>query len=396
MGHPEIAGGASLSQMRRLSRLAQRVAAFVMALLLVTGGANAHEVNPSIADVTVTPERVEIVATVSVEAWLAGVDLASVTDTNASPRADEYDRLRALPPAEIEALVQAEWNRLATGFRIAVGDTALVPALVTVGVADAEDASLPRQTRLVVVADLPPDDTPVTVGWVAQYGPLILRQQGAVLAEGQDPYSAFLDGGAVSTPMPRTGAAQDTALTSFAKYVWTGFQHILPKGLDHILFVLGLFFFSLHLRPLLYQVTAFTAAHTLTLALATLDIVSVPASIVEPLIALSIAYVAVENIFHRRINRLRVAVVFGFGLLHGLGFASVLGDIGLSPGHFLASLIAFNIGVELGQLAVILVAFLTVGLWFGKRPWYRARIAVPASAGIAVMGLWWFIERTFL
>ncbi len=382
--------------MRRLSRLARWLGAIVILLVAFARGALAHEVNPAIADVTITPERVEIVATVPAEAWLAGVDLSSVTDTNASPRAEEYDRLRALPAGELEALVRAEWGNLASGFRIAAGEAALAPVLAEIVVGEAEDDSLPRLTRLTVTAALPPDGTAVTVGWAPRFGPLILRQQSAVLAEGEEPYSAFLDGGAASAPMPRTGAAQETALASFANYVWTGFLHILPKGLDHILFVLGLFFFSLKLRPLLYQVTAFTAAHTLTLALATLGIVSVPASIVEPLIALSIAYVAVENIFHRRISRLRVAVVFGFGLLHGLGFASVLGDIGLSPGHFLASLIAFNIGVELGQLTIILVAFLSVGLWFGQKPWYRARIAVPASAGIAVMGVWWFVERTFL
>lgn len=382
--------------MRRLSRLTPWLGAIVILLGAFARGALAHEVNPAIADVTVTPEQVEIVATVPAEAWLAGVDLSSVTDTNASPRAEDYDKLRALPPDEVEALVRAEWDSLASGFRIAAGEAALAPVLVEIVVGEAEDDSLPRLTRLTVTAALPPDGTAVTVGWAPRFGPLILRQHGAVLAEGEEPYSAFLDGGAVSASMPRTGAAQETALASFANYVWTGFLHILPKGLDHILFVLGLFFFSLKLRPLLYQVTAFTAAHTLTLALATLGIVSVPASIVEPLIALSIAYVAVENIFHRRISRLRVAVVFGFGLLHGLGFASVLGDIGLSPGHFLASLIAFNIGVELGQLTIILVAFLSVGVWFGQKPWYRARIAVPASAGIAVMGVWWFVERTFL
>ena len=396
MGHPEAAGGASLSQVRRLSRPARWLVGFVIGLLAVVQGALAHEVNPAIADVTVTPERVEIVASVPAEAWLAGVDLSSVTDTNASPRAEDYDRLRTLPSGELEALVRAEWDRLAEGLRIAAGKTALTPVLAGVAVGEAEDDSLPRLTRVTLTAALPPDGTPVTVGWVPRYGPLILRQQGAVLAEGEEPYSAFLDSGAVSAPMPRTGTAQETALASFAIYVWTGFLHILPKGLDHILFVLGLFFFSLKLRPLLYQVTAFTAAHTLTLALATLGIVSVPASIVEPLIALSIAYVAVENIFHRRMNRLRVAVVFAFGLLHGLGFASVLGDIGLSPGHFLASLIAFNIGVELGQLTIILVAFLSVGVWFGDKPWYRARVAVPASAGIAAMGLWWVVERSIL
>ena len=92
----------------------------------------------------------------------------------------------------------------------------------------------------------------------------------------------------------------------------------------------------------------------------------------------------------------RPVVVFGFGLLHGLGFASVLGEFGLPETAFLPALIGFNIGVELGQLTVIAVAFALVGYWFRDRPWYRARIAIPASVFIALIGAWWVVERTVL
>ena len=151
----------------------------------------------------------------------------------------------------------------------------------------------------------------------------------------------------------------------------------------------------MQMRPLLIQVTAFTVAHTCTLALATLGVVSVSPAIVEPLIAASIVYVAVENMFGGRIGWRRTAVVFGFGLLHGLGFASVLGDVGLQPARFLGSLISFNIGVELGQLAVIAAAFVTVGIWFGHRQWYRSAVVIPASSLIASVGAYWSIERVF-
>ena len=173
----------------------------------------------------------------------------------------------------------------------------------------------------------------------------------------------------------------------------------MPQGLDHILFVLGLFFYALRWRPLLWQVTAFTAAHTCTLALATLGIVRIAPATVEPLIAASIVYVAVENVVaggRAQITPLRIAVVFGFGLLHGLGFASVLSEFGLGGAHFVASLISFNVGVELGQLAVIAVAFVLLGLPFGARPWYRRIIAVPASVLIGAVGAWWVLERTVL
>jgi len=141
----------------------------------------------------------------------------------------------------------------------------------------------------------------------------------------------------------------------FWRFVVEGFEHIIPKGLDHILFVFGLFLFSLAWRPLLAQITAFTLAHTVTLGLATLSVITIPTAqmwLIEALIAISIAYVAIENILRPKLGWWRIVVVFGFGLLHGLGFASVLGNLGLAQGQFVLSLIAFNIGVEFGQLTV--------------------------------------------
>jgi len=131
----------------------------------------------------------------------------------------------------------------------------------------------------------------------------------------------------------------------------------------------------------------------LTLGLGLYDVVNVSPVIVEPLIAASIVYVAVENIVTSKLHAWRPLVVFGFGLLHGLGFAGVLQDIGLPRADYLTGLIAFNIGVELGQLAVITIAFAATGLWFRARPWYRARIVIPASAAIALVGLIWTVER---
>jgi hypothetical protein len=119
-------------------------------------------------------------------------------------------------------------------------------------------------------------------------------------------------------------------------------------------------------------------------------------SIVEPLIAASIAFVAIENVLNDRLSRWRPFVIFGFGLLHGLGFASVLADFGLPEDQFIPALIGFNVGVELGQLAVIAMAFLAVGVWFGAKPWYRARIAIPASVAIGLVGAFWVVERTLL
>ena len=178
----------------------------------------------------------------------------------------------------------------------------------------------------------------------------------------------------------------------FLMFTKAGIEHIIPKGLDHILFVLGLFFSSLILGSLLWQVTAFTFAHTLTLALAAVEIVQVPGAIVEPIIALSIVWIAVENCLFEQTNKWRPFIVFCFGLLHGLGFAAVLNEYGLPKGNFLPSLLAFNIGVELGQLAVLMTAAVLVWL-IRDKSWYRLRIQIPASLMIALVGLYWFIER---
>jgi hydrogenase/urease accessory protein HupE len=175
-------------------------------------------------------------------------------------------------------------------------------------------------------------------------------------------------------------------------YLKLGFTHILPKGIDHILFVVGLYLLSTRPKPILAQVTTFTIAHTITLGLTMFGLVSLRSSIVEPLIALSIAYVAVENVFTEELKPWRLALVFGFGLLHGMGFAGVLGELGLPDSERVTGLLSFNFGVEGGQLAVIAAMLLTVG-WFRDRPWYRARLVVPMSLAIAVVGLYWTISR---
>lgn len=178
-------------------------------------------------------------------------------------------------------------------------------------------------------------------------------------------------------------------------YVRLGFVHIVPKGVDHILFVLCLFFSTTRLKTLLWQVTAFTLAHSVTLALAVFELIFVPAAVVEPLIAASIAAVAIENFFRRSPAGWRLPVVFVFGLLHGLGFAGALTELGLPAGDFAAALVAFNVGVEVGQITVLLSTWLLLRGLFAK-PIYRPRVVLPASAAIAAVALYWTVERILL
>ena len=190
-------------------------------------------------------------------------------------------------------------------------------------------------------------------------------------------------------------APPESRLSLIGRYVALGFVHILPRGVDHVLFVLGIFLLARKARPVFLQVTAFTIAHSITLALSIYGVVSLPPAIVEPAIALSIAYVAIENLVVKDLRPWRYGLVFAFGLLHGLGFAGALSDVGLPRTDFLAALLGFNVGVELGQLTVIALAFLLVGYWFGQRAWYRHRIVMPASACIAAFGIYWTVERLF-
>ncbi|MBI1292974.1 hypothetical protein GC173_17320 [bacterium] len=177
-----------------------------------------------------------------------------------------------------------------------------------------------------------------------------------------------------------------------AQFGTLGFEHIIPEGIDHILFVLGLFLLAAQFRPLFWQITAFTIAHSVTLLLSVYDVVSVQGPIVEAIVALSIAYVAVENLVTQKLHWWRPLVVFCFGLLHGLGFAGGLKEIGIPDNHFLLALFSFNIGVEVGHLSVVGVAFLCIG-WFREKPWYRVRVVYPISSIIALIAITWSIQR---
>jgi len=183
----------------------------------------------------------------------------------------------------------------------------------------------------------------------------------------------------------------DTALL----YVEMGYQHILPLGLDHILFVLSLFLLNPNLKSILWQATAFTIAHTVTLGLSMYDIIKPPANIVEPLIALSIMYVALENIFSPKLKASRIGVIFLFGLIHGMGFASALGELGLPQNSYFTSLLMFNLGVELGQITVIFAAWILLAKWFGTKPYYRKGIVIPLSVLITAVAAYWVLERLF-
>jgi hydrogenase/urease accessory protein HupE len=204
----------------------------------------------------------------------------------------------------------------------------------------------------------------------------------------------WLEGAQESQPVSLVAPPPPPGVREVAlRYFTLGFAHILPKGLDHILFVVGLFLLSTKWRSVLLQVSTFTIAHSITLGLTIYGVVSLPAKVVEPMIALSIAYVAIENVVTSELKSWRVALVFSFGLLHGMGFAGVLRDLGLPRGDFLAALVTFNLGVEAGQLTVVALAFVLVASLRRNPVSYRRLIAQPASIVLALTGVYWTVQR---
>jgi hydrogenase/urease accessory protein HupE len=198
---------------------------------------------------------------------------------------------------------------------------------------------------------------------------------------------------------PDTGESASTTVVDSASFsvgglIYLGFTHIVPHGLDHILFVICLFLLAAQWRPLVIQVTSFTIAHSVTLALALTGIVLLPSRWVETLIAISIVVLAVENCFIHKVKPWRWMVVFLFGLIHGLGFAGAFSTLQLAPGDFLRPLIFLNLGIELGQLTV-LAAMAALTWWMWSRWWYRRFVVIPANLIIAAIALWWSVERAF-
>ncbi len=182
-------------------------------------------------------------------------------------------------------------------------------------------------------------------------------------------------------------------LETITHYLQLGFTHVIPLGFDHILFILTLFFQSSNVKSVLVQCTVFTVSHSLSLGLVASGWLLPNSNYIEPLIAVSILYTAIENIVCKSGNPFRLVVVFLFGLVHGMGFATALKEIGIPKAPFFSCLFSFNLGVELGQIVVILLAYFLLSKWFGHKWWYKERVVYPLSSLIAAVALYWVIER---
>jgi HupE / UreJ protein len=350
----------------------------------------AHEIRPAVVTVSIaTADRFDVTVALNLEALMAGVG-PEHQDTNDAPQAHTYNALRALAPDALRQKFTDGAAKWLEGVTLEFDGQRAAPRIEAIDIPPDGNPRLARISTIKLAGAKPAEAKSLRWGYAAAYGASIVRLK----RNGEAPTEiGWVNGGQLSQPARIDTAEAKSQLARFLDYIAVGFTHIVPKGLDHILFVLGLYLLGSDWRPLLIQVTAFTLAHSLTLALGLFGVVEVPAAIVEPLIALSIVYVAVENMATSKLQVWRPAVVFAFGLLHGLGFAGVLHEIGMPRTDYAIGLVGFNVGVELGQLTVIAAAWLATGLWFRDQPWYRARIAVPASAVIALVGAYWCVER---
>ena len=368
----------------------------LLALAVAAPQVRADIVKPALVEISVNTNgsyRVEVRA--SIEALLTGIN-ARYKNTRDAPTAAAYDELRVLQAADLMIAFEPFKTIFTHEIMLAFDNQ---PAPLTITRVDIPEPGYPKVPRIsVITLEGKVDRSVETVTWYypVRFGDnaVRVRQVDDINEKWHWSEWQWLRKDRPSEPFSLTAVFSRQPVSAvIITYLAAGFEHILPKGLDHILFILGIFLLSTHLRPLLWQVTMFTVAHTITQGLSMNVIIIIPPNIVEPLIAMSIAYIGFENVFAKTLHTSRLFLVFGFGLLHGMGFASVLADFGMPDDAFITALISFNVGVELGQLAVISLAFLAVGLWFSRKPLYRKVIVIPGSTTIALIGLYWTWDR---
>ena len=353
------------------------------AALLIASSAEAHEIGAT----RVTAHLVD------------GRRYAIDIITDASALLDKLDTLAGLPttqpaanvdPAVLASRLMRHDALFRQRIALAFDQSAVHPS-IAYAVAAAKDALSPPVATISLTGDVPRGARTLTWKYSWTFSSYALSMSDGETSVGS---TVWLEGDETSAPFSLTAPVPAATRAAIAwRYLTLGFTHIVPHGLDHMLFVLGIFLLSRRIGGVLAQVTAFTVAHSVTLGLSMYGLIAVPPAIVEPLIAISIAYVAIENLLAREVTSRRIALVFAFGLLHGMGFAGALKELGLPRAQFLTALLTFNIGVEAGQLAVIASAFALVGWYCREQTWYRQRVVVPASLAIACVALYWTAER---
>ena len=355
-------------------------------------------VKPALVEISVFSNgHVGIEIRTSIEALLTGIN-GRYQNTQEAPNSERYDALRVLGPDELREQFTQFHTTLLGGVDLLVDGVSTPLQMGLIDIAPPGYTKVPRASVIRLVGKVPGGSTSLRWYYPPWFGDQAVRVRQVDEERGEYHWSSYqwIKDDKLSEPFSLTEVfAKPTFWSVGSSYLNAGFLHIVPKGLDHVLFILGVFLITMRLRPLLIQITMFTVAHSLTLSLGVLGYVNIPPQVVEPLIALSIAYVAFENLASDRLSRLRLPVIFGFGLLHGLGFASVLAEFGLPEGLYFAALFWFNVGVEFAQIGLLVAAYLGITVWFSCPEAYRRYVVLPGSLVIGGVGTYWMAERIF-
>jgi hydrogenase/urease accessory protein HupE len=359
-------------------------------LILVCLPTLAHDLPYTLATLEVHGRRFELTLNCHVTALILGLPQGLLP-------AWARQAFDAMPGEEAQrrASLMSEYLRRAVWVeadgRVLSLEAPLMPSLEALRADAAQTAETQRPSAPIrFKGELPAGARNLRLAIPPVLGDVLLRSGG----ESRDVATQALAPGAWSEPIERAivpGEATGSRATA-VQYLRLGYTHVLPLGLDHLLFILALALAAGRAGRLILEVTTFTLAHSLTLALTVLGLVEAPARVVETLIAASIVAMAVGNLADGRLRAHRTPLIFGFGLLHGLGFGGVLRELGLPQGQTVLALASFNIGIELAQLTALLpvIAASRVG---SAKPWYRRWLVVPASTSIACVAGIWTLQR---
>lgn len=356
--------------------------------LIIAQNTLGHELKPAIANLELTSQSTStnfsLKIQLNLEFVIAGIE-SNHKNTNDSINSKKYNELRKLTGNDLKDQFKLIQDDFLNNIYLLDGRKKIQFSKIFLHISSVSDLNVARETKLILSGSYFSQNNNLEFGWNPKYGDIILR----VNKDNSELFTKYLKKGSVSK---FSTDLKKSFIYTAINYFTIGFLHIIPKGLDHILFVIGLFLFSTKLKPLLIQISAFTLAHTLTIFLGVLNLVTFLPSVVEPIIAISISYIALENIFFQKLTFWRPVVVFIFGLLHGLGFATILEDVGLVDNFFITSLLFFNLGVEFGQLFIVIFCFVFLR-WFYKKKWYKKLIKNLFSFIIAMIGFYWFLDR---
>ncbi len=362
-------------------------------LLFFSISIQADVVKPALVEVSIFSNKTaKIEIDLSLEAVMTGIGTQYKNTTDA-PTSAQYDELRALKPNLLRQRFKEFEVEFLNSLEFSVNGKKQTLVLDHAQLDIIGYKKRPRKTVLIYTVKL--DEWPKQLSWqyAKDYGDSALRWQVYKKDEYNWSQWQWLRDAAPSGDIDINHPEPLSKTQQFLQFTSIGFDHVIPLGWDHILFIIGMALSSLLWRRLLLLVTTFTVAHTITLGLAMYGMVEISAKIVEPLIAFSIAYVAIENLItHQSIKRKSISV-FIFGLIHGLGFATMLKEFEMAPDSFLTTLIGFNVGVELAQIVIVLgVAGMLLILRRLKLN-YRQLAVIPVSILIALIGFWWGVER---